>query len=113
MTAIPQHIATFGDDYVGVVWPEAVSVDGHFASSLADLESRFGIYRDSANRLIEAVASRYPVVRKLLWDDAFGRVAAQYLRVEPLHSPVSLEFGASFPQFLRTIGEGVAVDYLA
>ncbi len=113
MTAIPQYIAALQDEYVGVVWPEGATADERFASSLAEIEIRFGIHRNNASRLIEAVASRYPVVRKLLWDDAFERVAVQYLRTEPPCSPVSVEFAASFPQFLRTIGEGVAVDYLA
>ena len=34
--------------------------------------SRFGVYRNNVIAgLIKAVAARYPVVRKLLWDDAF------------------------------------------
>jgi hypothetical protein len=76
--------------------------------------SRFGVYRNNVVAgLINAVAARYPVVRKLLWDDAFNRVAHLYVTSEPPHSPVMLEYGDSFPQFLRNIGQSAASDYLA
>ena len=42
--------------------------------------SRFGVYRNNVMAsLINAVAARYPVVRKLLWDDAFNRAAHLYV----------------------------------
>lgn len=76
--------------------------------------SRFGVYRNNVMiSLINAVAARYPVVRKLLWDDAFDRVARLYVVEEPPRSPVLFEYGESFPGFLRKIGQGAAADYLA
>lgn len=76
--------------------------------------SRFSVYRNNVvASLIKAVAARYPVVRKLLWDDAFDRIARLYVIAEPPRSAVLLEYGASFPAFLRRIGEGSAADYLA
>jgi hypothetical protein len=76
--------------------------------------SRFGVYRNNVIAgLINAVAARYPVVRRLLWDDAFNRVAHLYVASEPPRSPVMSEYGQSFPQFLRNIGQCVASDYLA
>jgi hypothetical protein len=76
--------------------------------------SRFGVYRNNVIAgLINAVAARYPVVRKLLWDDAFNRAAHLYVTSEPPRSPVMSEYGDSFPRFLRNIGQCVASDYLA
>ena len=76
--------------------------------------SRFGVYRNNVMAsLISAVAARYPVVRKLLWDDAFNRVAHLYVTAEPPRSPVLFEYGEGFPRFLRQIGEGTSADYLA
>ena len=76
--------------------------------------SRFSVYRNNVVAgLINAVSVRYPVVRKLLWDDAFNRVAHQYVVSEPPRSPVLLQYGESFPQFLRGIGQGAAANYLA
>jgi hypothetical protein len=76
--------------------------------------SRFGVYRNNVVAgLIKAVAARYPVVRKLLWDDAFNRVAHLYVTSQPPRSPVMLEYADSFPQFLRKVGQCAASDYLA
>jgi hypothetical protein len=76
--------------------------------------SRFSVYRNNVIAgLIKAVSARYPVVRKLLWDDAFNRVAHQYMVSEPPRSPVLLDYGATFPEFLRSMGQGAAANYLA
>lgn len=76
--------------------------------------SRFGVYRNNViSGLINALAARYPVARKLLWDDAFHHVARLYVTAEPPRSPVMFEYGDGFPQFLRRIGQSVASDYLA
>lgn len=76
--------------------------------------SRFGIYRNNVMAgLIKAVAERYPVVRKLLWDDAFDCAARLYVTMEPPRGPVLFEYGESFPAFLRRIGQCAAADYLA
>jgi hypothetical protein len=76
--------------------------------------SRFGVYRNNVIAgLINAIAARYPVVRKLLWPDTFEAVARRYVMAEPPRSPVLLEYGESFPRFLRTIGQGSAASCLA
>jgi hypothetical protein len=83
------------------------------ASGLAHA-SRFSVYRNNVFAgLINAVGARYPIVRKLLWEDGFNRVAQLYVAAESPRSPVLLEYGESFPQFLRTIGQSVSADYLA
>jgi hypothetical protein len=76
--------------------------------------SRFGVYRNNVIAgLIKAIAARYPVARRLLWDDAFNRAAHLYVMTEPPRSPVLLEYGEGFPQFLRNIGQAASADYLA
>jgi hypothetical protein len=76
--------------------------------------SRFGVYRNNVIAgLINALAARYPVTRKLLWDDAFNVVARHYVTAEPPISAVMFEYGDGFPKFLRSIGRSVASDYLA
>src|ERR1041384_7045582 len=60
--------------------------------------SRFGVYRNNVIAgLIKAVAERYPVVRKLLWDDAFSRAACRYVTSDPPRSPIMHEYGDGFP----------------
>jgi len=76
--------------------------------------SRFSVYRNNVFAgLINAVGARYPVVKSLLWDEGFNRIAQLYVTAQPPRSPVLLEYGESFPQFLRSIGQSVAADYLA
>ena len=76
--------------------------------------SRFGVYRNNVVAgLINAVSARYPVVRKLLWDDAFNRIAHRYVVTEPPRSPVLMEYGATFPAFLRSIIPGAVKVTLA
>lgn len=76
--------------------------------------SRFGVYRNNVIAgLINAVGARYPVVRKLLWDESFNRVAHLYVLTEPPRSPVLVDYGKTFPQFLRRVGQGAPADYLA
>ncbi len=76
--------------------------------------SRFGVYRNNVIAgLINAVAARYPVVRRLLWEEAFNRAAYLYVTTQPPRSPVMLDYAETFPQFLRDIGEGAAANYVA
>jgi hypothetical protein len=76
--------------------------------------SRFSVYRNNVIAgLMKAVAARYPVVRRLLWEDAFNRAAHLYVTSEPPRSPIMHEYGDSFPRFLRNIGRSVASDCLA
>jgi hypothetical protein len=77
-------------------------------------ESRFGVYRNNVlASLINALRSRYPVTRKLLWPDTFDAIARLYILTEPPRSPVLLTYGEGFPQFLRKIGNGVSSEYIA
>jgi hypothetical protein len=76
--------------------------------------SRFGVYRNNVILgLTNALAARYPVVRRLLWDDAFNAVARAYVTRHPPQSPVLLEYGQEFPQYLRIIAEASTGNYLA
>ena len=76
--------------------------------------SRFSVYRNNVfASLIGAVAARYPIVRKLLWEETFNQIAHLYVTTEPPRSPVLLRYGESFPKFLRNIGQGPAANYVA
>jgi hypothetical protein len=76
--------------------------------------NRLPIHRNNdVARLVRVMAARYPVVRKLLWDDTFSHVAGCYVNEQPQRSQVLRDFGDSFPQFLRSTGTGAAVSYLA
>jgi len=98
--------AIFSDD---APIPATIQVASGQASA-----SRFNVYRNNVvSSLLNAIRERYPVVRKLLYDDAFDRAAFQYVTTQPPRSPVLFEYGENFPRFLRTIGRGAAADYVA
>ena len=89
--------------------PQAVA-----ASQQPATASRFGVYRNNVVvSLINALAARYPVVRRLLWDDTFNAVAHLYAVSSPPRSPVLLEYGEGFPEFIRNFGDSTARDYVA
>jgi hypothetical protein len=89
--------------------PEAIE----YATGPAHV-SRFNVYRNNVIAgLIGAIAARYPAVKRLLWNDAFERVAYRYAVSTPPRSPVLLEYGDSFPQFLREVGQCTSANYAA
>src|SRR5262245_43932545 len=76
--------------------------------------SRFSVYRNNViASLIGAIAARYPVVRKLLWEETFNQIAHLYVTAEPPHSPVLLHYGDTFPEFLRRLGQSASANYVA
>jgi hypothetical protein len=76
--------------------------------------SRFCVYRNNVvASLIGAIGARYPACRKLLWPESFDAAARLYVMSEPPRSPVLLQYGNSFPQFLRKLGNGAATEYVA
>ena len=76
--------------------------------------SRFSVYRNNVfASLIGAIAARYPVVRKLLWEETFNQVAHLYVTTEPPRSPVLLHYGDNFPEFLRRLGQSASASYVA
>jgi hypothetical protein len=76
--------------------------------------SRFGVYRNNVHfSLINALAARYPVSRKILWRDTFEGAARLFVVMHPPRSPLIMEYGEDFPQFLRRIGNGPSADYVA
>src|SRR5215216_4945637 len=76
--------------------------------------SRFGVYRNNVlSSLINALAARYPVVRRIVCDDAFTHLARLYIKAEPPRVPVLLQYGERFAQFLRKTGRSISADYVA
>jgi len=76
--------------------------------------SRFSLNRNNVfASLIGAIAARYPVVRKLLWEDTFNQIAHLYVTAEPPRSTVPLHYGDDFPKFLRKLGQSASANYVA
>lgn len=79
----------------------------------AEAARRFDVYRNNvAHSLSRALATRYPVIERLLGPEYFTALAAVYLQAHPPRSPVLLAFGAEFPDFLASFPPLTALPYL-
>jgi hypothetical protein len=67
-----------------------------------DRHARLRIYRDGyALRLVEVLGNDFPVLKALLGEDAFGRLAARYLDAHPSTQPSVRYFGVHFATWLQ------------
>jgi hypothetical protein len=87
--------------------PGCVGPDGK-----ADVK-RFAVYRNNVIvGLTEALLESYPAVRRILGEQCFRALAPLYIRECPPSSPVLLEYGATFPDFLPRVEALERLPYL-
>jgi len=74
---------------------------------------RFNIYRNNVHvGLIDAICAKYPVVLKLVGEEFFRGMARCYIRSNPPASPMIINYGHTFPEFLKTFEHVQDVPYL-
>ena len=74
---------------------------------------RFGIYRNNvASALINALRVRYPVTAQLVGKDFFAAMAGAYADKERPSSAVLIDYGNSFPVFIRAFAPAASLLYL-
>jgi len=84
------------------------------ASNADSAQRRFGVYRNNVIAgLIAALAERFPVVCRLVGEEFFGAMARVYVHHEPPRSPVLLQYGGSFPEFIESFEPVGSIEYLA
>ncbi|MEJ2620304.1 MAG: DNA-binding domain-containing protein [Candidatus Thiodiazotropha sp.] len=75
---------------------------------------RFQVYRNNFIVLNgDAVADMYPVIKRLLGDEAFRMLATAYVRNDPPSERTLLLYGEHFADFLSAIPELSALPYLS
>jgi hypothetical protein len=80
----------------------------------ADPRRRFGVHRNNVvGGLINAVATRFPVVERLVGAEFFREMARVYVSRDPPRSPILLRYGSTFPAFIEGFAPVAAVPYLA
>ncbi len=81
-----------------------------FHQAIADVSRlaphrRFGIYRNNvASALINALRVRYPVTEKLLGAKAFDTLTQDFVAANRPHSPVLVDYGDNYPDFISVSG---------
>ncbi len=105
--------------------PNLAQIETTFAQALVDVTlhrppqirgstRRFSVYRNNvAVGLLDALASRYPVVKRLVGDTFFRELARCYVAAEPPRSPVLLYYGETFPAFIAGFEPARPIPYLA
>lgn len=83
-------------------------------ASTARATSGFAVYRNNvASSLITVLMARFPVVVRLIGDEAFQGLALRFLALCPPGSPVMLCYGEGFADFLDGLSETAMARYLA
>jgi hypothetical protein len=76
--------------------------------------ARFNVYRNNSNvSLTEAIGDGFPVVRQLVGDDFFNAMARAYVAEHLPSSPVMIEFGHAFPDFIGNFEPARDLPFLA
>ncbi|MEZ2140842.1 DNA-binding domain-containing protein [Bradyrhizobium sp. DN5] len=74
---------------------------------------RFAVYRNNvAVSLIEALDDAFPAVQRIVGADFFRAMARAYVMVQPPRSPIMLDYGAGFPEFIRSFEPAAGLPYL-
>jgi hypothetical protein len=75
---------------------------------------RFAVYRNNVVvSLIEALEDAFPAVRRIVGADFFRATVRAYVMEEPPCSPILLDYGAGFPDFIRRFEPAATLIYLA
>lgn len=75
---------------------------------------RFAVYRNNVVvGLTEALKDAFPAVHRIVGAEFFQAMARAYVVVEPPRSPILLDYGARFPEFIREFQPAAVLPYLA
>lgn len=81
--------------------------------SSSRVEDRFAVYRNNvAAGLIGALASRFPVTKKIVGEAFFSSMAHAFITQHPPRSPLLLSYGDDFISFVEAFGPGAELSYL-
>jgi len=76
--------------------------------------SGLAVYRNNvASSLINVLAARFPVIVRLIGEEAFRGLALRFIALRPPRSPVLIGYGNEFPEFLCALSETSLAAYLA
>jgi hypothetical protein len=75
---------------------------------------RFAVYRNNVVvGLTEALKDAFPVVHRIVGAEFFQAMARAYVVIEPPTSPILLDYGAGFPDFIGEFEPAATLPYLA
>jgi len=101
---------SFAEALLSTTTPVPSCVKG---AALNRADRRFAVYRNNvAASLIEALAARFPVVKRLVGEEFFNAMAHAYVLREPPFSPLLIHYGETFPAFVDAFDAARPLPYL-
>lgn len=108
-TGHPEFVTQFDAALRGGALPP-----GLIARDMAEVDRRFAVYRNNvAVSLTEALATRFPVIQRLVGEAFFAPLARLYAETDRPRSPVLAEWGEGFASFLAGFPPLAGYPYLA
>ncbi|MEM7428620.1 MAG: DNA-binding domain-containing protein [Pseudomonadota bacterium] len=75
---------------------------------------RFAVYRNNVTvSLVEALATAFPVIQKIVGEEFFAAMAREFVRQSPPSTPLLMLYGEDFPGFIEQFGPVSHLPYLA
>jgi hypothetical protein len=75
---------------------------------------RFAVYRNNVVvGLTETLKDAFPAVLRIVGADFFRAMARAYVMIDPPRSPILLDYGAGFPDFILRFEPAAVLPYLA
>ena len=111
MRGLMQMQDDFADALFSTTAPVPACIKG---ATIRRADRRFAVYRNNvAVSLIEALAGRFPVVKRLVGDEFFSAMAKAYVLREPPFSPLLIHYGETFPAFIAEFEPARPLPYLS
>lgn len=77
-------------------------------------EKRFAVYRNNVVvGLVEALQANFPATCSIVGEEFFRAMARDYVALEPPTSPILLDYGAGFPNFIGRFEPAEPLPYLS
>jgi len=88
-------------------------LEADFASGGIPVAAGTAVYRNNVfAKLTEALGDLYPVVKRLVGDGFFAYAASDFVQHHPPRTPVLVDYGVGFPDFLDSFKPAATVPYL-
>lgn len=101
--------------FVAALRDPVASMPGNLAGpDRTPVARRFAVYRNNVVAgLIGVVAGAFPAVQRIVGEDFFKAMARAYVLARPPQSPMLMEYGADFADFIAGFAPAASVPYLA
>jgi len=110
MTSLARTQSEFTKSLLDRTMPAPADIRG---ASRRRADRRFAVYRNNvASGLAQALATRFPVVKRLVGEEFFRAMAHVYATAELPRSPIMLYYGETFPAFIDDFEPAHPVPYL-